>query len=89
MLFQHADELGGEGSATQRPLIVSICRLLCRYLAWLLVAANLVSNSTGILAKSKTKTDKFEGYVVVVGPKAITVKNKNNIYHVRTFNYSP
>ena len=38
--------------------------------------------------KAKPKTDKFEGMVVVVGPKAITVKSRHNIYMVRTFHYS-
>ena len=37
---------------------------------------------------ARTKTDKFEGTVVVVGPKAITVKSRHNIYMVRTFHYS-
>ena len=41
------------------------------------------------LLQAKPKTDKFEGTVVVVGPKAITVKSRNNIYLVRTFHYSP
>ncbi len=40
-------------------------------------------------AGSKPKTDKFTGYVVAAGPKSITVKSKQNIYQVRTFNYSP
>jgi len=41
----------------------------------------------GVL-QAKPKTDKFEGTVVVVGPKAITVKSRHNIYLVRTFHYS-
>jgi hypothetical protein len=41
----------------------------------------------GVL-QAKPKTDKFEGTVVVVGPKAITVKSRDNIYMVRTFHYS-
>lgn len=41
------------------------------------------------IAGHKPPTDSFTGYVVAVGPKAITVKNKENIYHVRTFSYSP
>src|SRR4030095_9781230 len=40
------------------------------------------------LVQAKPKTDKFEGTVVVVGPKAITVKSRYNIYMVRTFHYS-
>ena len=39
--------------------------------------------------QAKPKTDKFDGTVVVVGPKAITVKSVSNIYLVRTFHYSP
>ena len=41
----------------------------------------------GVL-QATPKTDKFEGTVVVVGPKAITVKSQYNIYMVRTFHYS-
>jgi hypothetical protein len=41
----------------------------------------------GVL-QAKPKTDKFEGAVVVVGPTAITVKSRHNIYLVRTFRYS-
>src|SRR5262245_26849204 len=41
------------------------------------------------ILQAKPKTEKFEGTVVVVGPKAITVKSRNNIYLVRTFHYSP
>jgi hypothetical protein len=41
----------------------------------------------GVL-QAKPKTDKFEGTVVVVGPKAITVKSRYNTYMVRTFHYS-
>ncbi len=37
---------------------------------------------------AKSKKDKFHGTVVAAGPKAITVKNRDNIYQVRTFNYS-
>ena len=51
---------------------------------WLLLG----SLGPGVL-QAKPKTDKFEGTVVVVGPKAITVKSRNNIYLVRTFHYSP
>jgi hypothetical protein len=39
--------------------------------------------------QAKPKTDKFRGTVVVVGPKAITVKDRDNIYLVRSFRYSP
>jgi hypothetical protein len=48
----------------------------------------LVGFGLGTL-QAKPKTDKFDGTVVVVGPKAITVKSISNIYVVRTFHYSP
>jgi hypothetical protein len=41
----------------------------------------------GVL-EAKPRTDKFEGTAIVVGPKAITVKSRQNIYLVRTFHYS-
>ena len=47
----------------------------------------LLGFGPGVL-QAKPKTDKFEGTVVVVGPKAITVKSRYNIYLVRTFHYS-
>jgi hypothetical protein len=40
-------------------------------------------------ADEKLKKDKFYGSVVSVGPKAISVKSKQNMYVVRTFNYTP
>jgi hypothetical protein len=40
-------------------------------------------------AKEKAKRDKFHGTVVYTGPQAITVKSRENIYLVRTFNYTP
>jgi hypothetical protein len=49
----------------------------------------LFSLTSAPQAKTKVKTDEFHGTVVAVGPKAITVKDINHIYHVRTFNYSP
>jgi hypothetical protein len=52
-------------------------------LVWLLLGGL----GLGVL-QAKPKTDKFEGTVVVVGPKAITVKSRYNIYMVRTFHYS-
>jgi hypothetical protein len=59
-------------------------RCVCLVLVvWLL----LVGLGSGVL-QAKPKTDKFEGTVVVVGPKAITVKSLYNIYMVRTFTYS-
>ena len=40
-------------------------------------------------SKQSQKKDKFRGTVVFAGPKAITVKSEQNIYLVRTFNYTP
>src|SRR5262245_14043317 len=40
-------------------------------------------------ADGNHKKDKFRGTVVHAGPKAITVKSQENIYMVRTFNYTP
>lgn len=54
------------------------------FAAWFLLSGL----GLGVL-QAKPKTDKFRGTVVVVGPKAITVKNRDNIYLVRTFHYSP
>jgi hypothetical protein len=53
------------------------------FAAWFLLSGL----GLGVL-QAKPKTDKFKGTVVVVGPKAITVKNRDNIYLVRTFHYS-
>jgi hypothetical protein len=44
---------------------------------------------TPAFANEKLKKDKFHGNVVSVGPKAISVKSKQNMYVVRTFNYTP
>jgi len=41
------------------------------------------------VSKEKVKQDKFHGFVVKAGPKAISVKSENNIYLIRTFNYTP
>jgi len=41
------------------------------------------------LSKEKVKHDKFHGLVVKTGPKAISVKSEDNIYLIRTFNYTP
>ena len=59
-------------------------RSVCVVLAVWLFLGGL---GNGVL-QSKPKTDKFEGTVVVAGPKAITVKSQYNIYMVRTFHYS-
>jgi hypothetical protein len=59
-------------------------RCACRVFAiWLLLGGL----GPGVF-QAKPKTDKFDGTVVVVGPKAITVKSRYNIYMVRTFHYS-
>ena len=42
-----------------------------------------------LFSKEKIKHDKFHGIVVKTGPKAITVKSEDNIYLIRTFNYTP
>jgi hypothetical protein len=44
---------------------------------------------TPALANEKLKKDKFRGNVVSVGPRAISIKSKQNMYIVRTFNYTP
>ena len=44
---------------------------------------------TSAFATEKLKKDRFYGNVVSVGPKAISVKSKQNMYVVRTFNYTP
>ena len=60
------------------------CYSACLVFAIWLVLGGL---GPGIL-HAKAKTEKFEGTVVVMGPKAITVKSRHNIYMVRTFHYS-
>jgi len=62
---------------------VPFCSACSVFVIWLLLSGL----GPGVFA-SKSKTDKFEGTVVVVGPKAITVKSRHNIYLVRTFHYS-
>lgn len=42
-----------------------------------------------IEARTKAKIDRFHGTLVAAGPKAVTVKSRDNIYLVRTFSYSP
>ena len=54
-----------------------------------LVFLGLFYPSSFLFAKQKLKTQKFSGSVVTVGPSAITVKSRENIYKIRTFNYSP
>ncbi|PYV41614.1 MAG: hypothetical protein DMG06_16550 [Acidobacteria bacterium] len=58
-----------------------------KFILWAVLLA-LISSST-VSAKHSLKTDRFRGSVVVIGPKAITVKSEQNTYLVRTFNYTP
>ena len=59
------------------------------HVASLVFVVGLLLGGFGLgVLQAKPKTDKFEGTVVVVGPKAITVKSRHNIYMVRTFHYS-
>ena len=64
-------------------------RIFFHIVCFLLLSFLLEVPPKAIFAGHKPPTDSFKGYVVAVGPKAITVKSKENIYHVRTFNYSP
>ncbi len=69
---------------------ISGLRLLERlHIASLVFVIGLLLGGFGLgVLQAKPKTDKFEGTVVVVGPKAITVKSRQNIYMVRNFHYS-
>jgi hypothetical protein len=64
-------------------------RISLQFVCFLLFSSFLVAPPKVLFAGHKPKTDKFKGYVVAAGPKSITVKDKKNIYHVRSFNYSP
>jgi len=55
----------------------------------LLMALFIVMAPALIPSKENQKKDKFRGIVVHAGPKAISVKSQDNIYVVRTFNYTP
>ena len=59
---------------------------VCTFIVLLMTFSQLGPPS---FAKNKPKEDKFTGIVVNAGPKAITVKSKDNIYLLRTFNYTP
>jgi hypothetical protein len=59
---------------------------LMRCLLVILFSASLLPVA---FASGNQKKDKFRGTVVHAGPKAITVKSQENIYAVRTFNYTP
>ena len=59
----------------------------CRHF-WVLVTCLLLAGIGPGFLHAKPKTDKFHGTVVAAGPKAITVKSRDNIYKVRTFSYS-
>jgi len=81
---------GGRCPSTAAQLLSGLqpchsCRSACLVFAALFLLGGFGS---GVLQAAKPKTDKFEGMVVVVGPKAITVKSRNSIYMVRTFHYS-
>lgn len=60
----------------------------CGRIAVCILAALLLANPP-VFSKEKTRQDKFHGIVVKTGPKAITVKSEDNIYLIRTFNYTP
>jgi len=79
------------GSCRTNPAPLFRYSLPCERLrsACLVFATWLLLSGLGLgVLQAKPKTDKFEGTVVVVGPKAITVKSRHNIYLVRTFHYS-
>src|SRR5262249_5173124 len=59
----------------------------CR-LSWILMTCLLLAGIGPGFLHAKPKTEKFHGTVVAAGPKAITVKSRDNIYQVRTFSYS-
>jgi hypothetical protein len=59
---------------------------LLKFVLWAILLALIPSYS---ISKQSQKKDKFRGTVVFAGPKAITVKSEQNIYLVRTFNYTP
>ena len=89
MTFQHERNFASRGFAAHRPPTVTSRRMILHFICFLLLSSLFVTPPKAVFARHKPKTDKFEGYVVVAGPKSITVKDKKNIYHVRTFNYSP
>jgi hypothetical protein len=60
------------------------------YLTFLFCASLLTAILiTPAFADERLKKDKFRGNVVSAGPRAISVKSKQNMYIVRTFNYTP
>ena len=71
----HAASPAGIAAVRRRRILVSILALL-------------LFLCLPILPKDKIKQDKFHGIVVKTGPKAITVKSEENIYLIRTFNYT-
>ncbi len=87
MTLPHERRFASVGVALYRPPTVIPRRTFFHFICFLLLSWFLLTPPKTFLAGQKT--DKFKGYVVTAGPKAITVKNKNNIYQVRTFNYSP
>lgn len=72
----------GRGSVFPRSLHQGAWRPLVGALLILLLSSSFHP------LEGRSKKDKFHGTVVAAGPKAITVKSRDNIYKVRTFNYS-
>jgi len=88
MTLPHDRDFDSKAFAARRPQTVRRRRIALHFAYFFLFSSLFVSPPEAVFAGHKPQTDKFEGYVVAVGPKSITVKNKKNIYHVRTFNYS-
>jgi hypothetical protein len=89
MTLQHERDSVSRRLTTYRTLTITSRRISSHFICFLLFSALLEVPPKTFFAGHKPPTDSFKGYVVAVGPKAITVKSKDNIYHVRTFNYSP
>ncbi|MEW5975801.1 MAG: hypothetical protein AB1898_08340 [Acidobacteriota bacterium] len=54
----------------------------------LLLVLLLAASPIPTLSKDRPKKEKFRGFVVAAGPKAISVKSEKNIYQVRMFHYT-
>ena len=89
MTLLHERDSVSRGFIAQRIRTITGRRIFFHIVGFLLFFSLLEVPSKTVFAGHKPPTDSFKGYIVAVGPKAITVKNKQNIYHVRTFNYSP
>ena len=82
----HQDPVEGRGlSLARSPNLEVLFRSFILALGLLLAFGLILSE----ISQGKSKSEKFHGTVVNAGPKAITVKSKDNIYLVRTFNYAP